>query len=254
LSDQERADIDDLLPKEKLTVLGKDDLPAWIRRRFSDKSGTVGSVMYVRTNDSVALSDGITELRLSRITDNVKLHDGTVVQTASRSTIYAEMIKSMQHDGPLATLASFIGVVIVVLLATHTRIGAFSVLLSLIMGVTWMLGLASATHMKLHFLNFIALPITFGIGCEYPFNVFDRSRLLAGDVSGALRRVGGAVALCSYTTIIGYGSLLLADLRALANFGWLAVVGEFACLSGALLLLPALLHIVMPNESKKQAD
>jgi hypothetical protein len=97
--------------------------------------------------------------------------------------------------------------------------------------------------MKLNFLNFIALPITFGIGCEYPFNIFDRARILKGDVSAAVQRSGGAVALCSYTTTIGYGSMLFADNQALQSFGRLAMSGEIACLTGALLLLPALLHV-----------
>jgi predicted RND superfamily exporter protein len=97
--------------------------------------------------------------------------------------------------------------------------------------------------MKLNFLNFIALPITFGIGCEYPFNIFDRARILEGDVSAAVQRSGGAVALCSYTTTIGYGSMLFADNQALQSFGRLAMSGEIACLTGALFLLPALLHV-----------
>ncbi|HXN31341.1 MAG TPA: hypothetical protein VN894_05740, partial [Polyangiaceae bacterium] len=97
---------------------------------------------------------------------------------------------------------------------------------------------------KLNYVNFITLPITFGIGCEYPFNVYDRSRLMKGDVSAGLARVGGAVALCSYTTIIGYSSMLFADFQALESFGRLAVCGEIACLIGALVMLPALLHAV----------
>jgi hypothetical protein len=54
-----------------------------------------------------------------------------------------------------------------------------------------------------------------------------------------LRETGGAVALCSLTTIIGYGSLLIADNQALAGFGLLASLGEVTCLSAALLALPA---------------
>ena len=65
-----------------------------------------------------------------------------------------------------------------------------------------------------------------------------------GDVTSAVKRTGGAVALCSYTTIIGYGSLLFADNQALQSFGRLAMSGEFACLSGALLVLPSLLHMI----------
>jgi predicted RND superfamily exporter protein len=52
---------------------------------------------------------------------------------------------------------------------------------------------------------------------------------------------GRAVALCSATTIIGYGSLLLARNQALFSFGLLAVLGEICCLSVAVVALPAAL-------------
>ncbi|HEV3190108.1 MAG TPA: RND transporter, partial [Polyangiaceae bacterium] len=168
---------------------------------------------------------------------------GTVVQTASRATVFAEMIRSMAIDGPRATLVSFLAVALVVVASTRNLRGAAAVLGALVMGVVLLVGGAAWFGEKLNYVNFITLPITFGIGCEYPFNVYDRSRLLGGDVSAAVTRVGGAVALCSYTTVVGYGSLLLADFQALQSFGRMAVSGELACLSGALFLLPALLHL-----------
>ncbi|MGH7295892.1 MAG: RND transporter, partial [Polyangiaceae bacterium] len=153
-------------------------------------------------------------------------------------------IRSMERDGPRATLASLLGVSIVVLLATRNLRGAVAVLAALLMGVTWLVGGAAWAGEKLNYVNFITLPITFGIGCEYPFNVYDRSRLLGGDVEGAVRRVGGAVALCSYTTLVGYSAMMFADFQALQSFCRLAVSGELACLAGALLMLPALLHVL----------
>ena len=105
------------------------------------------------------------------------------------------------------------------------------------------IGGAAVLDVKLNFFNFIALPITFGIGCEYPFNIFDRSRLLDNDVSSAVRLSGGAVALCSYTTTVGYGSMLFSDQQALQSFGQLAMSGEIACLAAALVFLPAVLHV-----------
>jgi predicted RND superfamily exporter protein len=121
-------------------------------------------------------------------------------------------------------------------------VGALSVVSALLMGVLWMMGLAAALGHKLNFLNFIALPITFGIGSEYPFNIFDRSRLLGGNAERAVRLSGGAVALCSYTTSIGYGALLFSDNQALRSFGWLAISGEAGCLLAALLVVPSLLR------------
>jgi predicted RND superfamily exporter protein len=128
------------------------------------------------------------------------------------------------------------------------------VLLALVLGVVWTLGLATLSGERLNFLNFIALPITFGIGSEYPFNIFDRSRLLGGDVTAAVKLHFGAVALCSYTTVIGYGSLLFADNQALRSFGRLATSGEIACVVAALLFLPSLLHLLDGWHARRRRD
>ena len=60
----------------------------------------------------------------------------------------------------------------------------------------------------------------------------------------------GAVALCSYTTVIGYGSLLFADNQALRSFGRLATSGEIACATAALVFLPSLLNLVGPARTR----
>ena len=251
----ERARVEEMRPPEELHLLAGKDVPALLRRRFEENNGTVGTVFYVKYRNDISLSDGRNLLRIAKSTDNVKLPDGTIVQTASRSTIFAEMIRSMERDGPLATFASFAGVVVVVAIATGSLRGFIAVISVLVMGVLWTIGGAAWGPMKLNFLNFIALPITFGIGSEYPFNVFDRSRILHGDVSAAVKRTGGAVALCSYTTTIGYGSLLFADNQALQSFGKLAMSGEIACLAGALLVLPALLHVMRrPGEEAPRSS
>ena len=243
LDPAERKRVEEIRPPETLRLIRAEDVPALLRRRFEEKDGRVGTVFYVKYA-SISLSDGHNLLRIAKTTDNVRLADGTVVQTASRSTIFAEMIRSMERDGPIATAASFFAVALVVTLATSNRRGTIAVLLALVFGVVWMLGAATALGEKLNFLNFIALPITFGIGSEYPFNIYDRSRLLGGKVTQAVKLHLGAVVLCSYTTTIGYGSLVLADNQALQSFGRLAMIGEVACLFGALLFLPALLHVM----------
>jgi uncharacterized protein len=245
--DDERATLEEMKPPESLRVLEPKDLPALLRRRFQEKDGTVGTVFFVKYRNDISLSNGHNLLRIAKTTDNVRLPEGTVVKTASRSTIFAEMIRSMERDGPLATGASLLAVSIVVLLATSSFRGFLCVIVSLIISVVWMVGGAAWSDMKLNFLNFIALPITFGIGCEYPFNIFDRSRLLGGDVTMAVRRSGGAVALCSFTTTVGYGSLLFADNQALQSFGRLAMSGEVLAIVAALFVLPALLHVWKPS-------
>jgi uncharacterized protein len=246
LSEAEAKDLRETTPPERLHVILPKDLPTFVLRRFQERDGTIGTPFYIRYNPSVSRNDGHNLLRIARTVDGIVLPDGTRVDTASRSTVFAEMIKSLERDGPLATGVSFGAVMIVVILATGTRRGAFAVLLALLFGVAWTLGLAALFGMRLNFLNFIALPITFGIGSEYPFNIYDRSRLLHGDITSAVKLHLGAVTLCSYTTVIGYGSLLFADNQALQSFGKLSIMGETACVLAALLFLPALLHVISP--------
>ena len=110
------------------------------------------------------------------------------------------------------------------------------------MGVLWLAGATMLLGVKLNFCNFVAFPITFGIGVDYSVNVMTRYEQDGrSDITGAVRSTGAAVGLCSMTTIIGYSSLLLAKNRALYLFGLTAVLGEVACLTTAVVALPAVL-------------
>jgi predicted RND superfamily exporter protein len=93
---------------------------------------------------------------------------------------------------------------------------------------------------KINFLNFIALPITFGIGVDYAVNIFHRYvEDPTGDIIKVIRETGAAVGICSLTTNIGYSSLLIAGNQAFVSFGTLAVIGEITTLLAALFTVPA---------------
>jgi predicted RND superfamily exporter protein len=103
-----------------------------------------------------------------------------------------------------------------------------------------MFGALGALGLRLNFVNFAVLPITFGIGVDYAVNFYQRYRQSSG-VLESLTASGGAVTLCSATTIIGYATLVTADSMAIQSFGLTAVIGELTCLSAALFALPAVL-------------
>ena len=72
----------------------------------------------------------------------------------------------------------------------------------------------------MNFLDFVALPITLGLGIDYAINVAHRhDREEIPDPIATLRTSGSAVFVCSLTTIIGYGSLLVSDNLAIRGFG-----------------------------------
>jgi hypothetical protein len=56
-----------------------------------------------------------------------------------------------------------------------------------------------------------------------------------------LRRTGGAVVLCSLTTLLGYLALARSLNYGVRSLGMTAVIGEAACLLAAVVWLPAAL-------------
>jgi uncharacterized protein len=91
--------------------------------------------------------------------------------------------------------------------------------------------------LRVTFLDFVALPITMGLGIDYAINLAHHA---GGDARQLLRTSGAAVLVCSATTIIGYGSLLVSDNLAIRGFGTASLIGEICCVTTALALVPAL--------------
>ena len=107
-----------------------------------------------------------------------------------------------------------------------------------------MIAACALVGLRVHFLDLIALPITIGIGIDYAVNLAARDRQ-EGDrgIGHLLRTTGGAVLLCSYTTAVGYGTLLLSANGGIRAFGLAALIGEIACVTVALIAAPAALEL-----------
>jgi len=60
------------------------------------------------------------------------------------------------------------------------------------------------------------------------------------------------VAVCSFTTVVGYASLLLSANRGIRSFGTAAFLGEITCLAAALALAPALLALVKRRVAERR--
>ncbi len=241
LGEKDRKDLEAATPPSDLRVLRPEDLPPLARRPFTEADGTVGRVVLVYpVEQGLSVWNGRDLLRIGRVLQQITLEDGRTLDTAGSAVIFGAMIRSVLRDGPIATTASIIAVLLILLVALRPWRWAMLAAASLFVGVLWMIGTAGWAGVRVTFLNFIALPITFGIGVEYAVNVTSRYRERAS-VIDAISSTGGAVALCSWTTIVGYGSLLAAQNRALQGFGALAILGEIACLMSAVIVLPALL-------------
>ena len=242
LSKDKRKEIEELTPPEDLCVITMDTLPDELVRPYVELDGTRGTLMYVDMKGSIW--DGRALRRFADVVREVTLEDSKVMRSSGKAVIFSDMIKHVEDEGPFATVGAFVMVCIVIAVAFRKTRDILVMCLSMVTGVVLMMGVAVAFGQKINFLNYIAIPIQFGIGVDYSVNIY--SRFLqegAGSIGHVIRKTGGAVMITSTTTIIGYGALWFSVNGALNSFGTLANIGEVTCLFAAVLVMPAYLGL-----------
>ena len=217
-----------------------EDLPAPLRRALAERDGTVGRTALVFPRKVGRLD--LDELEQIKALVRGAAAPSSGGQALSTLLLLSDIDDAIARDAPRVTLLALGLVCLLVLVVLRSGRAAATVIGTLLVGVGLLVGAAALARVRVNFLNFVVLPITFGIGVDYAVNIvqrFRQERLQPGALARILRETGGAVALCSATTVIGYASLAVADSQALAGFGLLAALGEVTCLFAALFVLPA---------------
>jgi hypothetical protein len=256
IDDATWSKVERYLPPDNLRPFGIAELPAGLARSFTERDGTRGRILYISPVSDELTNDAHYLFRWADSFRRTELPDGSLILGSGRAVIYADMWAAVMADVPRAVAVSFAATVLVVLVSFRLRRGFASVLFALLVGVAWMTGSLALLGAKLNFLNFMALPITFGIGVDYAVNIAHRD-LQDGDPVDVVRRTGGAVILCSLTTLLGYLALVTSVNFAVSSLGEAAVLGEITCLLAAVLVLPGMLLWVrrrVTNEEDKRAN
>ncbi len=243
----------DLLSEESFKQFQEGDLPELVRSKFRERDGTMGKLVLVEPSMSseLAKSNNLIHFVHSVRDAADKIEPGAAV--AGTLPVTSDLFESILRDGPKATLFAFISVFLLIILLFRDVITIAQCSFALWIGVLWIFGYITHFHQKINFLNFIALPITFGIGVDYGVNIFSRYRNeKQKGITHTLTHTGGAVLLASLTTIIGYGSLLIASNQAFVSFGRLAVLGELTCVFAAVVSLPALIRYTELRRTKHE--
>jgi predicted exporter len=239
------ASIEPYVPPASLGAFGVDDLPQALARPFTEKDGTRGRIVHIEPTHGEDEDDAHYLIRWADSFRETRLSRNETILGSGRVVIFADMLRAVLADVPRATVMSLALTVLIVVASTGFTWEAVAVLGSLLGGVAWLFVFVVLLRIKLNFLNFIALPITFGIGVDYAVNIVRRYRDgTAASAIGVLRRTGGAVVLSSLTTIVGYLALVGSKNQAVHSLGLLAVLGELCCLGAAMLVLPAILVLI----------
>ena len=255
LSPEEKRDLDRIKPPADLRPVVDDDVPQELAWPFIEKDGTRGRLVILRGANRFNSFNVDHRLEFAKEVRQLDLGgsasgnaSGTLA--AGESLIVADIIVTMEHDAPRMIVFALLGSVIAVFVVIGLRRHGLVTLACGLAGVVLMIAGCAIAGIPVHFLDLIALPITIGIGIDYAVNLAARDRQDRDlGAKHLLRTTGGTVLLCSYTTGVGYATLLMSANGGIRAFGLAALIGEVACITMALVVAPAWLTLLRQRDA-----
>jgi hypothetical protein len=245
-----RDGADELLSHCDPEPFAVEDLPDWVKAKFSDRQGRLGEFIFVSPRGSI--NDGETALAFREEMLSLKGLDGKPPVVSGKPMVWAEVIIAMKTDGPKITIAA-LAVVLIMLLLVERRLRPVAlILLPLTVGMGLTLGAMALFDIKLNFFNMLTLPTLIGMGVDDGVHLYHRYRECGPDSARyVVKTTGMSAVLTTLTTSIGFASLMTANHRGLNSLGLLTVIGMAAALFATLVLLPAALQWLDDRQAKQ---
>jgi len=215
--------------------IGIEAVPPELRRKFISDQGR----FLLQIHPSVDIWE---RTAAQRFVDQLRSVDHDVTGTP---VITHEAIRLMERAYKQGTVYAIIlvgGVTFIMLRRVRLSLLA---LLPLGLGLLWTVGLMYVFNLSFNMGNVFGLPLILGAAAEYGLNVV--MRFIEGrDQGGPLiaRSTVMAVLVSGLTTIVGFGTLMIAAHRGIFGLGLLLTIGTAASLVAALFVLPVFLRLL----------
>lgn len=229
---EDLASLLELLQAQRVgAVITPDELPASVRERNVGQTGRL--MMRISPREDIWDREP-----LERFVQSLRTVDPEVTGPAVLIYHYLEELRQSYEEACRNALL----VICLILLVHFRKFGpALLALMPKLVGIVWMLGIMGFTGVAFDPANSMALPLILGIGLVFGIHVVHR--LMAEGTRSLLfdHSTGPAIALSAFSTVLGFGSLMVADHRGLATLGFVMTVGVTANFLAAVLLVPAVM-------------
>ena len=176
-------------------------------------------------------------------------------QAMGVAVLFNRILEQLKKDLLKVGIIAFCMVFVVILFSYRNLSYTLLTMLPLIFGSVAMVGIMNLIGIKFNFVNIGMVPLIIGISIDYGVYVVQRW-LGEGKGKEAIPKVvistGRAVSLSALTTMIGFGSIILARWKGLSIMGKTLVIGVGSALISAVLMLPCLLTIIEQIRSRKK--
>lgn len=149
------------------------------------------------------------------------------------------------RSGIIATTASTLGVMAILLITFRRLTLALITLLPLLIGVLAAVGLIQLSGIDFNIVSLSMLPLLIGMGIDNGIHVVHRfTHHKDDDLESVIHHTGRGLVMTAITTVAGFAALFFANNPGLRASAWLVCFGIAASFLTAVTLLPALLAVL----------
>jgi len=236
-----RSYLDTWLAPGALRPITEAEVPHTFRSALTEVSGRTDRTVLVYPSLAIDFNDGRNVIAFADRVATARAPDGSV--TGGGFLFMAEIIRLIRDEALRVVLivCALVAAVLVPIFRRRPRRVVITVVTVAAVAIAAQ-AVMLALGVRINMLNFAAVPITIGVGADYVVNLFGAMDAFGANARVACSRMGGAILLCSLTTIVGYLSLVFAQSGALRSFGWAAVLGEVMAVVTVLVVLPVVIR------------
>jgi len=229
-----RNKIGDLRKSSNPSPVKIDELPQEMRKRFISKKGR----FLISIFPDVDIWDlDQRELFLTQLREV----DPNVVGNAVHMFESSRLMKEGYVNGGIYAMAA---IVIFVFLTFKNFKTTLFVFLPVIVGSLWTIGIMDLLEVRFNLANLVILPLILGIGVVNGIHIIHRYREEEDkNISVLSKSTGQAVILSSLTTMVGFGSMMVADHQGIFSLGLVLTIGVGSCLVASITIVPAFLKL-----------
>lgn len=226
--------IDELKANAKAQPVQLEEIPADLRKRYISSKGKY--VINIFPSVDIWNQD-----ERKKYLKDLRSVDPNVTGTAVHMFESTRLMTEGYVKGGIYAMTA---IVIYVFFMFRNALTVFFVLLPVLAGSIWTVGVMELIGLKLNMANLVILPLILGIGVVNGIHITHRYREEEDKNASVLgKSTGQAVLLSSLTTMMGFGSMMVADHSGVYSLGLVLTIGVLNCLIASITFLPALLKL-----------
>lgn len=217
------------------------DVPSWAKFELRDSDGEYGRFIILWNRGAKA--DYADSKRLHTAFFDLPVAQDKTVPVAANYFVLVETMEIMWSDAPVVFFSAT-GATILLILLLYRSLFATAVIASTVaIALGWLAAWYAMWDWKLNMFSVVAFPLLFGMGSDYPIQLYSRWKE-EGGLWIPLRETGGALFFAAGTTVLGFVGLFFADHIGIQSLGMAASLGIAFSWAATMITLPAVLYLV----------